>query len=253
MTVYNGEHSITFGEGEIENGVLEGANTWETWYLIPSSRPTMSVPAAQNKYVEIPGMNGSYDISSYLTTDVTYSDRSGSFEFVVDNDHADWMTIYRDILTYLHGQPMKMILSDDPDWYYIGRFSVNQWKSDPARSSVTIDYRVQPFKYSVYPAFVENQIWDIFNFERDTDWSLFWHININDTSEYAIKSYGVRDSMTVRLVEGSSITASFGGVTETLTTAGEEVILGNGNRSGESKLTLSGTGIVDVGWNKTSM
>lgn len=140
--MYDGSHSITFTQPDGSNG----KNTWIDWFLIPTSRPTVSYPAPYTKFVEIPGMDGSYDISDYLTNGESYSDRSGSFEFVVDNDHADWLTIYQDVLLYLHGQKLRMILQDDSGYYYVGRFNVNEFKSDKTNSRIVIDYRVGPAK-----------------------------------------------------------------------------------------------------------
>ena len=248
--MYDGTHSITFGP---TNGAA-GVNTWDDWFLIPVSRPSMSMPGAQNKFVEIPGMNGSYDISDYLTPEVTYTDRSGSFEFLIDNDHADWLTIYRNVAMYLHGQRLRMTLNDDPEWYYEGRFTVNEFKSDQKNSRITIDYRVFPFKISIYADFTENILWDRFCFERDQDWSLFWHIELSDNSKsFEIDSYGLKSEVIARLVSGSSVSATFNGTTTTLNSIGTVVSLGKNNRIGGKTLTLSGTGVVDVGWRKVSI
>lgn len=248
--MYNGEHSVIFGPTDGSAGM----HTWEDWFLIPTSRPTMSMPGAQNKFVEIPGMNGSYDISDYLTPDVTYTDRSGSFEFVVDNDHADWLTIYRSIAAYLHGQRLRMILTDDLEWYYEGRFTLDEWKSEQARSKISISYRVAPFKFSIYADFTDNILWDPFCFERDSDWSALYHVELsNETRTYDLEAYGIRNQIRARLVSGGPITASFGSITATLDTPNAEVALGQSSRIGMTSLTLSGSGVVDIGWQKLSM
>lgn len=251
MTViYDGSHSITFQ-------LLDGSdeqNTWGDWFLIPTSRPTMSVPGAQNRFVEIPGMNGSYDLSDYLSTDITYSDRSGSFEFIVDTNQIDWLTAYRTIVTYLHGHRLQMILADDPEWYYEGRFTVDDFKSDKEFSRITISYRVSPFKISIYSDFVQDILWDSFNFDLDDDWSVFWHIqSTNVTKSYDIEFFGLQTKVKVRLVSGGPVTASFGGVTKNLRTVDEVESLGNSNSTGATTLTLTGNGVVDVGWAKVSL
>jgi hypothetical protein len=249
--MYEGLHSIVFET--IGTGETESRHTWEDWFLIPTSRPTMRLPGAQNRFVDIPGMNGSYDLSDYLTSDVTYSDRSGSFEFVVDNDHADWLTIYREIATFLHGQRLRMILTDDPTWYYEGRFTLDEWKSEKTNSQISISYRVAPFKYSTYADYAENVLWDPFCFERDMDYSLFWHVQVSGSAKTLdVESYGAKNALIVRGVSGS-VTASFGGITATVNTAGQEKALGDGPRVGKSTLTLTGNGTVDVGWRKLSL
>lgn len=250
MACYYGDHAITFSS--LDGSVSK--NTWEDWYLIPTSRPTMSIPGAQNKFVEVPGMDGSYDISDYLRADTAYTDRSGSFEFVVDNDHTEWLAVYRALVTFLHGQRLKMILSDDPQWYYEGRFTVDEWKSEPARSKVTISYRVAPFKYSIYEDFAQNVLWDPFCFERDMDYSVLYHITLsNETKEIDIENYGVRNMIMVKLASGSGGTASFCGVSKPVNTVGTSVTLGQSGRIGKDKLTITGSGKFDVGWRKLSM
>ena len=36
-------------------------------------------------------------------------------------------------MDYLHGQTMRAILEDDPEYFYEGRFTVNAWKSEKPR------------------------------------------------------------------------------------------------------------------------
>lgn len=138
-------HSIEFGD----------KNTWEDWHLIPTSRPVVSPPSPKTQSVEIPGANGQIDMTEALTGYPLYSNRTGSFEFIVVNDtyslveyHEDWAEVYSEISNYLHGRKMKMVLEDDPDWYYEGRFAVNAWKSGDHFSNITIDYNVDPFKWA---------------------------------------------------------------------------------------------------------
>lgn len=256
-TTYNGEHAVIFGDGDFTDGIFKmtrSVNTWNNWFLIPTSRPTLSTPGPQTKFVDIPGMNGGYDISDYLTPNMVFTDRSGSLEFVVDNEHADWLTIYLEIATYLHGQKMKMILADDPEWYYEGRFNLDEWKSEQKNSKIAISYRVYPFKKSIYSAFAENLYWDTFCFERDMDWSQFWHVTVSSTPKVLeVTSYGTPNELQIRLVSGTSVTAAFGGTSITVTRTGRITTLGSGDRSGVTELTLSGSGIVDVGWQKLSL
>lgn len=136
-------HSISF----IGNGI--NVNTWDDWHLIPSSRPTISPPPVKTYEVEIPGGDGSIDLTSYLLNRPAYGDRTGSFEFYVDSDFKQWTVLYSEIMAFLHGKRYKIILEDDEEYYYEGRFSVNDWKSDQNWSMITIDYALRPYKYPV--------------------------------------------------------------------------------------------------------
>lgn len=175
-------HSITFGD----------KNTWDDWHLVPSSRPLFNPPTVKTKIIDIPGANGNLDLSDSLTKYPVYNNREGQLEFIVMNDYWEWYDAYSTIMNYLHGQTMKAILEDDQEWYYIGRFSVNSWKSSKDYSRIVIDYSVKPFKYFIRGT-LENWLWDPFNFKTGIiPKSIFGNITIegSKTLEFTQKDYG---------------------------------------------------------------
>lgn len=147
-------HSVTYGE----------KNTWDDWHLIPTSRPLFNPPGVKTSYLDIPGANGIIDLTESLTGYPVYENRTGSQEYIVSNGYKPWDVIYSEIMNYLHGQRMKAVLEDDKAFYYEGRFSVNQWKSDKNWSLITIDYDVYPYKKELNSS-VEDWLWDPFDFE----------------------------------------------------------------------------------------
>lgn len=170
-TYYDKTHSITFGPGPFsEYGKLNGKNTWEDWYLIPASRPDVTEPEVYRKLISIPGRSGSIDASEWLTGGPLYLDRSGSWEFIIDNSRPNWQALRDEIVDYLHGKAMKCVLEDDPLYYYEGRFYVH-CQSGESNSAVSIEYVLRP--YAHYWSETGDWFWDTFNFEKDrTDqWS----------------------------------------------------------------------------------
>lgn len=146
-------HSITIGN----------KNTWDDWYLIPSSRPLFSPPAPKTVYVDVPGADSSLDLSDVLTGYPTYSNREGSIEFYVMHDHwleagKNWADCYSELMAYLHGRNYRAVLEDDPDFYYEGKFKVDDWKSNNDYSTISINYNLSPYKYSKYMTSREFQI-----------------------------------------------------------------------------------------------
>ena len=148
-------HSITFGD----------KNTWDDWRLVPASRPVFNPPAQKVKTLDIPGGDGVIDLSQALTGYPVYQNRTGSIEFVVMNDFKPWQTAYSDIMDYLHGQNMRAVLEDDPEYFYEGRFTVNAWKSEKDWSRIVIDYSVGPYKWTLLSS-VDDWLWDPFNFQN---------------------------------------------------------------------------------------
>lgn len=167
-------HSLTFGEGD------KAKNTWDDWHLIPTSRPAFAFPAVKKHTVDIPGGNGAIDLTSSLTGYPTYENRTGSFEFIVmhsgltsdangsaynNASKSAWQEVYSEIANYLHGQYMHLTYEDDPEYYYKGRFTIDDWNSNEEYSTITIGYDLEPFKYSVVDT-SNKWVWDTFSFKN---------------------------------------------------------------------------------------
>lgn len=157
---------------------IGGYNTWTDWNLVPTSRPTIPPPEVRTRFVEIPGMNGTLDMTDVYTDNDgnqngIYGDRKGSFEFIVLNPrlsvahpfdgqaHADrsseWLSVYSVVMEKLHCKRKRMILLEDPDYWYEGRFTVDSWQPGDDYSTLTIGYTLEPFKYPM-PMNDENKL-----------------------------------------------------------------------------------------------
>lgn len=147
---YNGEHSIGFAE-EAQNSDGKKENTYHTWmdfHLAPSAVPFFPPPEQKVITVDIPGINGSIDLSNSLTGKPLFKNRVGSFEFYILSDEPT--EVYLRMLNTIHGKYMKIFLPDDePERYYRGRVTVDSFtpSTDGSPSTVTISAEVEPFSY----------------------------------------------------------------------------------------------------------
>jgi hypothetical protein len=146
-------HAITFGD----------KNTWDDWRIVPSSRPVFNPPPLKRKILDIPGADGSIDLSESLTGYPVYENREGSVEFIVMNGHRQWYQAYSDIMEHLHGKTMRAVLEDDKEYFYEGRFTVNEWRSSKDWSQIAIDYSLGPYKWLLRTS-LDDWEWDPFNF-----------------------------------------------------------------------------------------
>lgn len=120
-------------------------NTWDDWHLVPSSRLYVAPPEVKTEYIDIPGADGSLDFTGALNG-LRYGNRTGSWDFIVASGYGSPQAKYSEILNYLHGKKMTIILPDDPLYYYIGRLTVSDFKSNKDNASITINYTIDPFK-----------------------------------------------------------------------------------------------------------
>lgn len=138
-------------------------HTLNDWGMYIVNRQEIEPPAPKKVMIDIPGGNGSLDLTEALTGEVVYKNRQIQCEFYVIGGETLWSALYSEILAYIHGQKMKIVFDDDQAYYYIGRVSVNKWKSDRQHSIITIDIDADPFKYDLNP-YGEDWLWDPFDF-----------------------------------------------------------------------------------------
>lgn len=139
-------------------------HSFKNWGLILKSRPVVSPPEPKTIYIDITGADNAIDLTESLTGDVKFKTRKMSFEFTVIDGRDRWSNIYSEILDCIHGQKMKIVLDDDPDYFYLGRITVDEWKSDKRTAVISISAVVDAYKYEQFSS-VEDWEWDSFNFE----------------------------------------------------------------------------------------
>ena len=231
-------HSITFGD----------KNTWDDWHLIPVTRPVIAPPQVRSKYVEIPGMDGAYDLTEWLSGRVNYQNRSGTIDFAVENDHMPWHVLYSTILNYLHGKRMHVILEDDPEYYYDGRMTVNTWKSDKWYSTIAIGYTMDPWKYRVGST-KERWKWDPFNFYTGVIQN-FEAYQVSGSA--SVMLYGYAMPAPIKFTCTSPMTMTFSGRTYNLP-AGESILEGIGLKEGPNILVFNGNGTIGIDYRGGSL
>lgn len=150
---------------EIQLTITSEINTWEDWHLVPSSRPLFNPPEQKVVNIDLPGTSGLIDLSTTLTNFPLFQNRTGSIEFIVMNDYGEWYERYSEIMDYLHGKTIKAVLDDDVEFYYEGRFFVEDWTSnnDGTWSTIKIGYSVYPYKLR-HQSSTSDWLWGPFNF-----------------------------------------------------------------------------------------
>lgn len=161
MPDYSKEHGTTFID--VETG--ESKHTFRDFKLYPSSVNMPYPPGVQTQFIEIPGMDGTLDATQALDGNVHYEDREYEQKYVDLNGRTFWHARYSELLNFIHGKQLRMILDDDPEWYYVGRFEL----SDPApkkyKNTLEITATLNPFKYAINST-LDDWLWDPFNFEN---------------------------------------------------------------------------------------
>lgn len=225
-------HSITIGS----------KNTWNDWHLIPTTRPLFNPPTVKTNLVNIPGGDGLLDLTTALTGRPTYNNRTGSWTFIVQNGFKDWATLYSEIMDYLHGRHFLAVLEDDMEYYYEGRFSVNQWQSNKDWSQIVIDYNVGPYKKKTSGIGTE-WIWDTFDFRTGI---IRNYKNLQVSSSLNVIVPGeLIDTTLIVICSATRMKMTFGGTTYSLS-KGANVIPDIHLSSGDNTLKFTGNGTITI-------
>ena len=129
-------HGIIFGE----------KHTYRDWGLLLKSRPEISPPSPKTKLVKVPGSSKVIDLTEALTGEVKYDTRQIKAEFFIMDDRDRWTHLYSEILEYMHGKNVRIIMDDDPNYFYTGRVTVEELKPDKKTAVLTITAEVEPYK-----------------------------------------------------------------------------------------------------------
>lgn len=122
------------------------------------SKKTISTPEIKSMTVEFDGMDGALDLTDYFG-EPKYKNRKLTFEFTTLNvEYKNFDSLFSKIQNAIHGKFMKIVIDSDDTFYYIGRVSVNEWKSDKNVGKVVVECDCEPFKCKKYKTVIMETI-----------------------------------------------------------------------------------------------
>ena len=135
--------------------------TWEDWHIIPTTMPIIARSRPKTNYQSTYAAQGGIDMTDAVLGYPVYERREGSWEFSIINSYVDIngqtvRTLQSDLLItkmmeIINGQPLYMILDDDPNFYYYGRFWIEDVKRSETLTGIVIKYSLNPWKVSKIP------------------------------------------------------------------------------------------------------
>lgn len=111
--------------------------------LRPKDRPK---PSPKYEYISIPGRNGALDLTEAFG-DVFYEDLNYQLTFNVVDAMNTWDEKITNITNFLHGKKMRVTFSDDANYYYYGRITVNELSSNKNLGILSLSCTFEPYKY----------------------------------------------------------------------------------------------------------
>lgn len=134
-----------------------GLHSYYEWGLILTEKELKS-PNVKTYTVELEGSNGVLDFTEFFGA-VKYDNRKLTFRFIKTQIVPDgFLSLYSLVQDTLHGRKMQVILDDDPAYFYYGRISINEWKSNKGIGEIVIEVDAEPYKQNVTETVVSHAV-----------------------------------------------------------------------------------------------
>ena len=96
-------------------------------------------------YKDIPGADGSKDLTEALGVGVKFNDSQLEWIFAL-YPTDDWATKRKDVSGAINGLACDIVLDSDPNYVYKGRVEVSAYKADKMLRQITIKATCSPYK-----------------------------------------------------------------------------------------------------------
>lgn len=222
---------------------INGIDMLSTYKMALANRHCVQPPVPKTIYQDVPGADGSLDLSTAIAGRIIYERRVITLNFGCGYPMDKWPEVFSEILRNFHGREGKLIFDDDPMYYYAGRMTVSEYSRARTLGTFTISVNADPYKYEL-TASDEDWLWDSFSFEKgvirdykELEVSGSLSLNVPGTQRWVIPEITVSATMTV----------SYGGKDYELK-QGTNKIYDIVIKEGENMLMFTGTGTVTISY-----
>lgn len=128
----------------MKGALLGNYHTYDDLNLIINSKE-IGDAAVREKKLEVEGASGYLDYTDFFG-EPTYDNRTLLLNVQMLTEPSKFLSEYSNISNALNGQKVRIILDDDPDFYYIGRISISALITEKNQAFFEIVADCEPFK-----------------------------------------------------------------------------------------------------------
>lgn len=189
-------------------------------------------PEVKVNEIDIEGADGSLDLTEFFG-EPKYENVKHKFKFSTIVPQAQFLSAFSKVKNALHGKKMRIILDDDPLFYYIGRLHVSQFTNDKRIGMVSVEADCEPYKLKLDKTVVSKAV-------NGTE-----TIVLTNSRKRAVPEVTIETESSLNIVYQGSNIWDLGSGSYTL----PELEL----TEGENTATVTGTGTVVFTWQEGSL
>lgn len=139
-------------------GVTFGAyHSYNDFGLILSKKELES-PAVKEVKQEIEGADSDLDLTDFFG-EPKYNNARHKFTFsTLVISETEFLSLSSTIKNALHGKMVRIILDDDPAFYYVGRVFVSRYHNERQIGTIEIECDCKPYKYKLEKTVVSKAV-----------------------------------------------------------------------------------------------
>lgn len=126
---------------------FDGLHSYRDFRLVLAPKEIGS-PQVKRYQIEVPGADGMLDLTDFFG-DAKYENVTHTFEFSLPVPQTELLYTYQSIKNAIHGKKMRIILDDDPLFYYLGRCEVSPLTQEKTIGKLSIVCDCEPYKYKL--------------------------------------------------------------------------------------------------------
>ncbi len=205
-------------------GITFGSyHSFDNLNLILNSKEIGS-PAVKERKIDVEGADGSLDLTDFFG-EAKYEDVRHKFQFSTLVAPSEFPTLFSTVKNALHGKKMRIILDDDPHFFYIGRLYVSNFTSEKNIGIISIEADCEPYKMKMEQTVIQKTI------------NGSGTVTLSNSRKRAVPTITTTASMTLAFGDGSwTVNAGTFQIPELELTEGNSVI------------TVTGTGTITFTW-----
>lgn len=124
---------------------INGVNTLDEYGLFLLSDVKIGAPEKKTNYVDIPGADGSLDMSDYPQGRPVYKNRTISFRLFRRTDEVTFARILDCLRNQYHGKTVRLVLPNDCDHYWKGDMSIGD-TANYHSCTIPVTVLAEPYK-----------------------------------------------------------------------------------------------------------
>ena len=184
------------------------------------------------KKIDIEGADSALDYTDFFG-EPKFEDMTHKFNFATIVPESEFLSLFSIVKNALHGKKMRIILDDDPLFYYLGRPHVSQFTNDRNIGIIHIEVECEPYKYKIAKTVVSKAV------------SGSTPITLMNSRKRAVPEVLIESEGSLNIVFNVSNIWDLGSGSYTL----PELELGEG----ENLVTVTGTGTITFTWQEGSL